>query len=230
MNDDAWALENFTGVTRLFPLPNLVMFPHVVQPLHIFEPRYRQMTADALADDRLLTLCLLRPEIMEPSDLQPPIFPVGCLCRIVAEKCLPDGRYLLLVRGLSRVRIMQELGTDRPYRVARAVPLPDEIIMPVGESRRLRQRLADLILPRFVVPSGGQASLREMFEGEMPLGPLCDCLAYQLPLEIATKQSLLAEPDVAVRATALIDTLRSMKPLVHAAPAPRKFPPDFSLN
>ncbi len=230
MNDDAWALENFSGTARLFPLPNLVMFPHVVQPLHIFEPRYRQMTIDALQDDRLLALCLLRPELMEPSDLLPAIFPVGCLCRIVAEKCLSDGRFLLLVRGLARVRIVEELPTDRPYRVARAHLMPDEIIMPVGESRQLRQQLADLILPRFIEPGGGQQSLREMFEGEMPLGALCDCLSYQLPFELSTKQALLSEPDVAVRATALISTLRSLTPLGAAAPRSRKFPPDFSLN
>lgn len=230
MNDDLWALQNFSGTVRLFPLPNLVMFPHVVQPLHIFEPRYRQMTVDALQDDRLIALCLLRPEVMEPSDLQPPIFPVGCLCRIVAEKCLSDGRFLLLVRGLSRIRIEEELPTDRPYRLARASPMSDEIIMPVGESRRLRQQLADLILPRFVEPGGGQQSLREMFEGEMPLGALCDCLSYQLPFELSTKQALLSETDVAVRATALLSALRSLTPLAGSAPRSRKFPPDFSMN
>lgn len=230
MNDDAWALETFSGTARLFPLPDFVMFPHVVQPLHIFELRYRQMTADALADDRLLVLCRLRPEIHESADTPPAIFPVGCLCRIVAEKCLPDGRYLLLVRGLSRVRITEELVSDKDYRVARTVLLPDEIIMPVGEAQKLRQQLANLILQRFMEPAGAPASLRDMFEGELPLGALCDCLAYQLPLDLPTKQSLLVETDVAVRATILLQALRSMIPTVRAAHKFLKFPPDFSLN
>ena len=58
---DSFPPDEFAGTARLFPLPNLVLFPHVVQPLHIFEPRYRQLMADALADDRLIAMALLRP-------------------------------------------------------------------------------------------------------------------------------------------------------------------------
>src|SRR6188474_3512723 len=61
MNDDLDALSHFAGRARLFPLPNLVLFPHVVQPLHVFEPRYRSLTADALGDDRLISMALLKP-------------------------------------------------------------------------------------------------------------------------------------------------------------------------
>jgi Lon protease-like protein len=53
--------DNFSGVVRLFPLPNLVMFPHALLPLHIYEPRYRRMLEDALADDQLLAMSLLQP-------------------------------------------------------------------------------------------------------------------------------------------------------------------------
>ena len=61
MSDDLSPLTHFAGTARLFPLPNLVLFPHVMQPLHVFEPRYRQMTADALTGDRLIGLVLLKP-------------------------------------------------------------------------------------------------------------------------------------------------------------------------
>ena len=61
MSADHPPLSDFAGTARLFPLPNLVLFPHVMQPLHIFEPRYRQMTADALAGDRLIAVVLLKP-------------------------------------------------------------------------------------------------------------------------------------------------------------------------
>lgn len=61
MMDNDFELRDFANVTRLFPLPNLVMFPHVVLPLHIFEPRYRQMTEDALAGDRLITMVQITP-------------------------------------------------------------------------------------------------------------------------------------------------------------------------
>src|SRR5205085_1976564 len=95
-------LKQFSGMARLFPLPNVVLFPQVVQPLHIFEPRYREMTADALADDRLIAMALLQPGWEADYEGRPPIHPICCLGRIFAEKHLPDGRYNLLLRGLTR--------------------------------------------------------------------------------------------------------------------------------
>ena len=59
MSDDLKALQAFSGIARLFPLPNVVLFPHMVLPLHIFEPRYRQMMGDALAGDQLIAITLL---------------------------------------------------------------------------------------------------------------------------------------------------------------------------
>src|SRR5206468_10763458 len=100
MNDDHFALTHFAGRARLFPLPNMVLFPHVVQPLHVFEPRYRQMTADALAGDRLIALTLLQPGWEEEYEARPAVHPVACLGRVVADQLLPDGRYNLLVRGI----------------------------------------------------------------------------------------------------------------------------------
>src|SRR5439155_15703175 len=101
MSDDITPLANFTGPARLFPLPNLVFFPQVMQPLHIFEPRYRALTADALAGDRLMALVLLQPDWEKDYDAKPAICPVACLGKIVAEQRLEDGRYNLLLRGLS---------------------------------------------------------------------------------------------------------------------------------
>ena len=119
MNDDQQALANFSGMARLFPLPDLVLFPHVVHPLHVFEPRYRQMTANALASDRLIAPVLLRPGWEPQYEGRPAIYPVACLGRLVAEQKLPDGRYNLLVRGLSRMRIRSEVQDGRAYRTAR---------------------------------------------------------------------------------------------------------------
>src|SRR5881227_3891120 len=120
MNDDQHALANFPGTARLFPLPNLVLFPHVVQPLHVFEPRYREMTADALAGDRLIALALLQPGWEADYEGRPAVHPIACLGRVVADQLLPDGRYNLLVRGLSRLRLLGEVPDDKPYRTARA--------------------------------------------------------------------------------------------------------------
>src|SRR6478736_5807860 len=116
MNDHPHALANFPGTARLFPLPNLVLFPHVVQPLHVFEPRYRQMTADALAGDRLIAPVLLKPGWEEEYDARPEVHPVACLGRVVADQLLPDGRYNLLLRGLSRAHLLGEVTDAKPYR------------------------------------------------------------------------------------------------------------------
>src|SRR5437870_4822620 len=105
-------LAGFAGAARLFPLPNLVFFPHVMQPLHIFEPRYRQMTRDALAGDRLLTLALLQPGWEGDYEGRPALYPVVCVGKIIAHQGLEGGRYNLLVRGLSRARVARELAVQ----------------------------------------------------------------------------------------------------------------------
>src|SRR6266404_347720 len=119
MNDDFSPLAGFCGVARLFPLPNLVLFPHVMQPLHIFEPRYRQMTADALSGDRYIAMVLPMPGWEDSYEAAPPLHPVACIGRIIAEQLLDDGRYNILLRGLARVRIVKEIHCKKMYRIAR---------------------------------------------------------------------------------------------------------------
>src|SRR5437763_9199059 len=108
MSDDFY----IPSVARLFPLPNVVLFPHVMLPLHIFEPRYRQMTADALAGDRLLALVLLRPGWEADYEGRPLLHAMACLGKIVADQRLPDGRYNLLLRGLCRGRLVNEMSSN----------------------------------------------------------------------------------------------------------------------
>jgi uncharacterized protein len=227
MNDDDMNLGSFTGIVRLFPLPNLILFPHVDQLLQIFEPRYRKMTTDALAGDRLIATALItessKVDILE----SPPIHPGVCVGRIIAEKELDDGQFLLMLRGLSRARIVEEIAGSEPYRRARVELVPDISKLPPADVISIRQRLAALILPRL----GDSASLqqmRELFQKEMPLGSLCDFLGYKLPLTLACKQRLLEEADVANRARLLLDELAIQLP--PGPPESRKFPPDFSLN
>src|SRR6476619_6239822 len=118
MSETFSPLADYTGTVRLFPLPNLVLFPQVMQPLHIFEPRYRQMIADALAGDRFLALALLKPGWEQQYAGRPEIHPVACLGKIIADQRLPDGRYNILVRGLSRVQVVQEIPQPKLYRQA----------------------------------------------------------------------------------------------------------------
>ena len=111
---------NFSGIVRLFPLPNLVLFPGVVQALHIFEPRYRKMMQDSLAGDQTIAMSLIRSETDGSAQTQTPpeLCPVICVGNIVAHNELEDGRYNLLLRGVARARIVCELSIEQPYRMA----------------------------------------------------------------------------------------------------------------
>ena len=220
--------EQFSGTARLFPLPSLVLFPSVIQPLHIFEPRYRQMMADALASDRLLALVLLRPGWEEDYHLRPAVHSVACLGRITSEQELPDGRYNLLLNGLSRIRIVEELPADRLYRVARVELLCDRNPSAAAECE-LRQELSRRA-PAWFGAHGALEQVRQLLQGELPLAALCDIFSFILPLEVEFKQALLEEADVAVRVRRLLAYMDEQQPSVLPKSAERKFPPEFSLN
>jgi Lon protease-like protein len=236
MKSDLSALDQFNGIARLFPLPNLVQFPHVIQPLHIFEPRYREMTADALAGDRLLAMALLRPGWESNYEGKPAIYPVACLGKIVADQRLADGRYNLLLQGLSRARILEELDSGRPYRTARVELLAELPPADAAVEQRLRAQLDELLPRWFPVPAPMLESLRKLLQTELPLGMLGDIVASALPLEPAFKQQLLESLSVEARLRELLGRLASEEPTTTGAvslpPADGsgKFPPDFSDN
>jgi Lon protease-like protein len=234
MTDDLAALSNFNGTARLFPLPNLVLFPYVVQPLHIFEPRYRQMTRDALAGDRLIAMVLLRPGWEADYQGRPPLHPVACLGRILAEERLDDGRYNLLLRGLRRVRLLEEIPGEALYRTAHVELLADQPPAERKVRRDLRRRLAETVPVWFAGQAAVIAKFEELFRHDLELGTLCDVLSFALPLDVEFKQTLLATVSVEDRVRRLLRQLAAQKPpaapAAEAAEAPRKFPPEFSSN
>jgi Lon protease-like protein len=225
MSDDRQALDAFDGVTRLFPLPNLVFFPHVVQGLHVFEPRYRQLMADALAGDKLFSLVLLKSGADADDDGPPAIEDVACLGRITEFEKLPDGRYNLRLRGLARARIVEELPSKKLYRTAKVELLPDLAPPDLESLKALRKKLTDVVLSRFDPTGQAHGQLKDLFAGEMPLGEVCDVLSYALPVPLELKQHLLADPGVEQRVEMLYHAL-TPKPV----PANRVFPPQFSPN
>jgi Lon protease-like protein len=227
-SDDPPALTGFNGTVRLFPLPDVVLFPHVLQPLHIFEPRYRQMTADALASDRLIAMALLLPGEEVDDHGRPRLHPIAGLGKIIADQALEDGRYNILLRGLCRVRIMQELPQDRLYRKARVEVLCDRGLPEDETARRTRRELvrsATLWLDGLGLASG---HMRKLLRSDLPLGALGDILSFALPLPAEFKQELLAELDVGQRVQRLLAHLKSNEP--PKAAANRQFPPEFSTN
>src|ERR1700674_5551819 len=92
----------------LFPLPNVVLFPAALLPLHIFEPRYRAMVSDALEGERLIGMVMLCPGWETNYEGTPPVYPVGCAGFITHADRLPDGRYNIVLRGLEKFRIVHE--------------------------------------------------------------------------------------------------------------------------
>jgi len=126
----------------IFPLSNVVLFPGVHTPLHLFEPRYRQLAADALSGDRRIGMVVVPPEHADELPGNPPVYPIGCAGTITQHQLLPDGRYNLVLAGRSRFRIVSERAPapDRLYRVAEVVwledPLPPEAVARVDALRR----------------------------------------------------------------------------------------------
>jgi ATP-dependent Lon protease len=223
--------DTFSGVARLFPLPNLVMYPHVMQPLHIYEGRYREMLEDSLASDRLIAMALLEPGWETDYESRPPVARYACLGKVVTHHRLDDGRYNLLLMGVGRIRIVEELQPLRSFRRAQVELLREKF---VNDSANYIEELQRELLNSFqhYMPCGCQApeQLREMFAQQLPLSMMTDLAAYALPLSIALKQQLLAENRVDVRAQILLDHLESRSAREMVGAAEDVFPPPFSIN
>jgi len=132
----------------LFPLSNVVLFPRVRAPLHIFEPRYRQMVEHALASDRRIGMATVHPDHVASIGGDPPLYPVGCAGIISQAQRLPDGRFHIVLDGTWRFRILDESPrpAERLYRIARVERLPE----PYDASQRgrvagLRSRILELV-------------------------------------------------------------------------------------
>src|SRR5216117_2533950 len=123
----------------IFPLPNVVLFPNVFLPLHIFEPRYREMVADALAGDRMIGMVLLRPGWENEYDAKPPVYPIGCTGVMTHVDRLPDGRYNIVLRGVERFRILTE-DHARTYRRATVDALIEDAVSNEDRADVRRQR------------------------------------------------------------------------------------------
>ena len=193
-----------TASLPLFPLPNVVLFPNVFLPLHIFEPRYRQMTADALAGDRMIGMVLLRPGYDADYDGRPPVYRTGCSGLITHAEKLEDGRYNLVLRGLEKFTIEEEEvpPQGRLYRTAIVTPI-DESLTEADRSplTSLRDRLHELLAPLF---SGGR--IRGL-PTNMPDEDLVNALAQYLELEPLEKLALLERPGPLARCRSLIELL-----------------------
>jgi Lon protease-like protein len=192
----------------IFPLPNVVLFPNVFLPLHIFEPRYRAMVSEALEEDRIIGMVLLRSGWEGDYEGRPPVYPVGCAGLITHAERLSDGRFNIVLRGLEKFRIQGE-DHSRSYRIARV----DSIDEPGGACdkeaiRQARRRLEALLVPQ---PEG--RGVDPKVPPSMPDEDLVNALAQYLELEPVEKQALLERDGLLARCQSLIELLE-MKVIV----------------
>ena len=194
-----------TGRLPVFPLPATVFFPEAALPLHIFEPRYRRMTEEALRSDRLIAVALLKPGWERDYNGSPEVFPVACAGLIEEEARLPDGRFNIRLRGLARVAILGFV-QDTPYRVARVRVLQEHSNLDgaalEAERRRLLAACAGL-----AQEISGERDRPVVLDSEVPFALIVNTLCQNLGLDPETKQQLLAMDDVVLRGRRVVEIL-----------------------
>jgi ATP-dependent Lon protease len=199
----------------LFPLPNVVLFPRAVLPLHIFEERYKQMTADVLRRDGQIAMALLRPGWEKNYYGQPAIDPIVCAGIILTHEQLPDGRFNFLLQGTARARVVREFD-GHPYRVAELAALEETAPMEV-DLLGYRRRFVEFFTETPLAASGIGRQFRQLLAGPTPTAGLGDLIAFNFLDDLSLRQSLLAETDVERR---VARTVRALGALIDQMPPP----------
>ena len=188
----------------IFPLAGALLFPGGQLPLHIFEPRYRAMVKDALDGDRLIAMIQPRAE-GEGREGPPPLFEIGCIGRIESCEELEDGRYNIVLEGLSRFRIAREAKVDTLYRQVDAdrsgFPAPDDEPLGIAQRAELEREA------RAYADSLGYAVNWESV-GRLDDEMLVNGIAQIAPLDVGSKQALLEAVDLATRADLIVQFMQ----------------------
>ena len=197
----------------IFPLPNVVLFPNVFLPLHIFEPRYREMVADALDGDRIIGMVLLRPGWERSYEGRPAIFPIGCTGVMTHVERLNDGRYNLVLRGIERFRVLKE-DHELSYRRAVVQPLAEGDLQAGDRAavKHHREKLEMLLASRLEARATDSRPATAMSDED-----LVNALAQYLDLEPLEKQALLEHDNLKRRAESLVELLE-MKIMIARTP------------
>lgn len=230
----------FTCEIPLFPLPNCVLFPGVVQPLHIFEPRYREMMRAAVEGagggeaQRVLGMALLMPGWEKSYYGSPAIHERLCAGRIIAHERLEDGKYNLLLQGVARARVVEErpcMGEWGMYRMARLEEVAEVAGSPAHQAlqRRVLQQLFEKTALKELTVT---PALVPLFEESVPPGRLIDGLAFALVQDVEAKQRLLEESDVGLRGELLLRELVALAGRLSKAGAGGcgGWPPEVGVN
>lgn len=198
-------LESFSGMIPLFPLSSVVFFPNTLLPLHIFEPRYKQMVNDVINTEKIIGMALLKPGWGNNYYGNPEVFDVVGMGRIVSSETFEDGRINIVLYGLKRVRIV-EIIENLPYRHAR-VDIVDNLHGSGEES--LRERIEELISKWNLLIGDAEKSHKIDINSKLPLESLTDALATLIFSNVFEKQVLLEELRVQKRAEIIIRDLET---------------------
>ena len=198
-------LQNFSGVIPLFPLATVVFFPNTLLPLHVFEPRYRQMVKDIIDGERIIGMVLLKPGWEKSYEGNPEIYSVVGMGRIVNSEPLDDGRFNIVLYGLKRVKII-DIVKDIPYRLARVEILEDVH----GTNENIyRERIVELILRWNGIIGKEHESHLINIDTRLPLENLIDAIASTSVSNVVEKQELLEEINVQKRAENILTHLET---------------------
>jgi uncharacterized protein len=207
------------AVLPIFPLPGAALFPGSVLPLHVFEQRYRDMVADVLSDRKVMAVARLKPGFENDYEGRPPVFEVCGAGVIVQHQRLADGRYDIVLRGLSRVRIVREHPAATRYRVVQASVLADLPADP-AVSAALEQRLGSLwseLSPH--LPDALRDLSAFTQQAESP-GAVADRVAGALFAEPGLTQRLLTELDPTERLGLITEQLSELSNQLSSKPKP----------
>ncbi|HET9960962.1 MAG TPA: LON peptidase substrate-binding domain-containing protein [Nitrospiraceae bacterium] len=188
----------------LFPLPTVVFFPKTYLPLHIFEPRYRQMVADAAAAGQCIGMALLKEGWEDQYYENPAIFAMGCVGRLVSVQRLSDGRSNILLQGLERYEIREEF-FDKPYREARVVLRPRRADVPLDPA--LRSHLMNK-LEEYLQSDEEAAALQTLVRPDVSDEIFVNSLSTYLECTPLEKQFLLEAESLAQHARRLTDLIQ----------------------
>ena len=193
----------------MFPLPNAVFFPNTSLPLHIFEPRYRDMMRDAIEHGMPIVVVRMKEPRVYNDQGMPEFHEVGGLGFLSQHQELPDGRFNVLLEGVARVRIQEELVTDRSYRMGRGA-LVEEIALAPGKAPDMMAMLRGCVMglqTHYVRLA--EAIARIMNQVEEP-GAIADIIASIIITDPSHRQDLLDELRVEARFDAIVDRLTQL--------------------
>jgi len=195
--------------TRLsvFPLGGAILFPRMQLPLHIFEPRYRALVSDAMARDRRIGMIQPRPMIAGPGrGGEPALFDVGCIGKIAHVEALEDGRYNIVLEGLSRFRMVRELDVSTPFRqIEVSLEGFDDSAEP-DPLASVERAAIEMESRRFADAQGYAVDWEAV--SRLDDESLVNGIAQIAPFDVAAKQALLESPDIADRAQLIVQLMQ----------------------